>query len=463
MMKNKIKLINKIIDGFQQFKGKASTYCFSIDIVPELIYNIVNRFTSKHKNASIFIVVDCYNTRRVIFKYLKEHNISKDSGYNIECLSADYIKEQYHYTHSFNIIIGINDNYELINKLHKESKFTLSILTKNIMNNSFITNVRSILPCIETADLDVAIRTDNIYSPVEEHRYGIELSEDDRTLYNKYTDYINTCVSIFGDLSNIEKCKKGDEVLGISSVDFRNTIAHENGWREDLDTNIPFMKQIDDIYNPNILFERACTFYTITKQRRDLVCDNEAKLEIIKNICIDNKDKKILIISKRGEFASKITKYLNKYTNIKCGDYHDCIEDAIAVDDNGFPILIKSGSKKGSPRIIGAQAQSSLNERRFNNEIINVLSIKSASNTKLKIACDIVIFTSPLCDSIIDTKKRFVNIVFNNILTKTYMVYCNGTIENNKLNKEKESNIISIINETENNIYYDENSGDIVL
>ena len=462
-MKNKDRLINNIVEGFQRFRGKASVYCFSINIIPELIYNIVTRFTNKNKNASIFIVVDCYTTRKLIFDYLKKYNISKDAGYNIGCLSVDYIKSNYHYSYSLIITVGINHDYNIINKLHTESKFTLSILTKNVMDNSFITNIRNILPCIETADLDVAIRKDYIYSPVEEHRYGVELSDDDRRLYDKYTDYINTSVSIFGDLSNIEKCKKGDEVLGISAVDFRNTIAKENGWREDLDTNIPFMKQIDDIYNPNVLFERACNFYTITKQRRDLVCDNKAKLEVIENICIDNKDKKILIISKRGEFASKITKYLNENCGIICGDYHDCIDDAIAVDDNNIPVVIKSGPKKGSLKIIGAQAQSTLNERRFNNGIINVLSIKSSSNTKLKTACDIVIFTSPLCDSIINVKKRFVNVSFDNVLTKTYMIYCMGTIENNTLDKQKENSIISVIDETENNLEYDENSGDIIL
>ena len=462
-MKNKDKLINQVIDSFQRLKGKASVYCFSKDVIPELLYHIITRLTQKHKDASIFIVVDCYNTRKSILDYLKENNINEDVSYNIKCLSVDYIREQYNYSYDLIITVGVNDNFSILNKLCRESKFTLSILTKNIMDNNFINNIRNILPCIDTADLDIAIRHDNIYSPVEEHRYGVELSDDDRELYNKYTDYITTCISIFGELSNIEKCKKGDDKLGISAADFRNTIAYENGWREDLDTNIPFMKQIDDIYNPNILFERACTFYTITKQRRDLVCDNDAKLEVIKNICLDNKDKKILIISKRGEYAAKITKYLNENSDIKCGDYHDCIEDAIAIDDMGIPILVKSGVNKGKPRVVGAQAQSSLNERRFNAGYINALSIKSASNIKLKIACDIVILTSSLCDNIIEVKSRFTDIVFNSVPTKTFRVYCNSTIENDKLNKEKENTLFTIINETENNVLYDENSGDIIL
>lgn len=462
-MKAKDKIIEQVVHGFQYLKGKASCYCFSKDIIPELLYNIITRFSAKHKSAPIFIVVDCYNTRKSILDYLNENGVRENTGYNIKCLSIDYIKEKYRYDYTLTITVGVNENAIILSKLARESQFTLCILTKNIMNNDFIIELRRGLPCIETSDSDIAIRHDNIYSPVEEHRYGVELSDDDKDAYNKYTDYINTSVSIFGDLSNIEKCKKGDTTLNISAADFRNTLAHENGWNEHLDTNIPFMKQIDDIYNPNVLFERACTFYTITKQRRDLVCDNNAKLEVIRKICSKNSDKRILIISKRGEFAAKVTKYLNGDNNIICGDYHDCIDDAIAVDDNGVPIIVKSGLNKGKPRVIGYQAQSSLNERRFNAGIIKVLSIKSASNPKLKIACDMVIFTSSLCDGIIDVKSRFTNITFNGVPTKIYRIYCNGTIENNKLNNEKENALFTIINETENNVAYDENSGDIIL
>ncbi len=464
-MKNKDKLIKTVVDEFQQHKGKASLYCFAKEVIPELIFNVITRIVSKRKDADIFIAVDTYETRGNIMNYLKANNISQDTGYNIRCLSADFIKEQYHYNYTINILVGINDKPGIINKLYNESKFTLVILTKNIMCAEFINQVRNILPWIDTANLDIAIKNDNIYSPVEEHRYGIELSDDDRQLYNKYTEYINTCVSIFGTLDNIEKCKKGDDKLGISATEFRNNIAKENGWREDLDTNIAFMKQIDDVFNPNTLFERACNFYTIAKKRRDLICDNVAKFETIKKICLDNKDKKILIISKRGEYAAEITKFLNNKDNsIWCGDYHDCIDDAVAVDDNGVPIFIKSGANKGNPKVLGAQAQSSINERLFNAGNINVLSIKSASNPKLKIACDIVILTSTLCDNIIEVKSRFTNVSFRDTTNKVYRIYCIGTIEYNKMIKEKGNSMITVIDDTiTDGLKYDENSGDIIL
>ena len=462
MPKIKERLLDNILNGFQSHKGKASLYCFTKEFIPEIVYNVANQFHKKFINTPIFICVDGYATRKAILDCFREHDFTEDKGHRCTIISGDYVKLKYNYAYRLTIIVGINDNLEIIKHLNNNSKFTLAILTKNIMNHDFINSVRNILPCINTGDADAAIRHDSIYSPVEEHRIGVELSAEDKERYDKYTDYITTSVSIFGDLDNIEKCKKGDIKLGISAADFRDTIARENGWREDLDTNVPFMRQIDDIYNPNVLFERACIFYTIAKQRRDLVCDNEAKLEVIRNICLDNKDKKILIISKRGEYAAKVTKYLNECLDLSCGDYHDCIEDTIAVDEMGIPILIKSGANKGKPKMLGSQAQSSLNEQRFNLKLINILSIKSASNPKLKIACDMVIFTSPLCDGIINVKKRFPNVVFNGNITKTFMFYCINTVEYDKLCREETNPIIKVINETEDFVEYDENSAPII-
>lgn len=74
-----------------------------------------------------------------------------------------------------------------------------------------------------------------------------------------------------------------------------------------------------------------------------------------------------------------------------------------------------------------------------------------------------VIFTSPLCDSIIDLKTRFADVIFNGVPTLTYKVYCRGTVENDKMIKDKSNPIIKIINDTENSVSYDEISGDIVL
>ena len=465
MMKTyKDKIIKTVIDEFQSHKGKMSFYCFDKDFIPEIIYNIIVPFHIKNPLHQIFIVVDCYDTRINIINYINSKPpINAGPKLNVTVITKDYIKSSYHYSYKLSILVGVNEDFDVISHISKESNFTLCILTKNIMNTEFINSVRNILPSINIEDTVAETNKARIYSPVEEHRVRVELSDIDKEHYNKYTDYINSTVSILGSLDNIDKCKNGDKELNISSSNFCNIIAKENGWNEHIDVNIPFMKQIDDNYNPNVIFERACTFYTIAKNRRDLVTDNESKLKAIKDICNDNADKQIIIVSKRGEFAAKITEYLNE-NNIPAGDYHDCLDTINATDEYGNLIVYKSGIKKGQPKKFGWQAQNSLNETRFNNKLIKVLSIKSASNIKLKTACDILIFTSPLCDNIISFKTRFTNITFNTIPTITYKLYCIGTIENDKLNKDKPNNIIKVVDDNMDNfIGYDENSGDIII
>lgn len=464
MKSNLNKYVEEVIKGFQQNRGKASVYCFPPIDFAEVVFNVILQFYNRSPGCQVFVAVDSYNTRKAILARIEKHKATDPNIFNVKILSADYIKESYKYDYRLIITVGVNDNLKLLQLLNKDSKFMLSILTKNIMDTDFITNVRYILPNIETTVSENSIRTDNIYSPVEEYRLGIDLSEDDYTLYQKYNEYINTSISVFGELDNIQKCKYGDPKLNISSAEFRDSLAKENGWNNQLDTTVAWNKQIDDVYNPNVLYERAHNFFNITRQRRDLVTDNVAKLELIRALCSDNYKKKILIVSKRGEFAAEITKYMNTHGTLECGDYHDCINNAVLIDDaSGLPVLIKSGKDKGTPKMIGSQAISTLNMKRFNTGSINVLSIKNSSNVKLQIAVDMVIFTSPFVDDIISFKTRYSDVVFRNQITTLYKVYCRGTIEANQLTKQKESPLITVIDDTDDSIGYSETNDSIII
>ena len=461
-MTNKEKLINTIIDGFQHYRGKASCYCFNKDVVPELVYSVVRLFLDKNKQRTVLIVVDNYATRVNIKTILDNYGITEANGYNYRIYSKDFVKTKYVYFYNLIITVGINSDSKLICHLAEESKFTLSIITENIMDNTFINEVRNMLPTISTGDLDKAIRYEDIYSPVEETRIGVELSAEDRENYDKCTKIITEDITIFGNIENIEKCKIGDTKLGISSAEFRLTLAKENGWSENLDTRNEFQAKVDAMYNPNVLIDKAITFYTLTKMRRDMCSDYNGKLKEILNIVNDNKDKRILIVSKRGEFAYKISKYLTE-NDIKCGNYHDCCDDEIAKDSFGNPIFIKSGANKGQPKIIKSQAISSRDMSLFNDGYINVLSIKNSSNTSLKLACDIVIITSSQCEDIYSIKTRFNNIRINTLPNKVYKLYCTDTIEEDKIRNEKINPNIAIIEKSSNTIKYDEESGDIIL
>lgn len=463
-MTSKEKLINQVINGFQKLFGKASCYVFSEKVIPELVYSVLYNFFTKRPNAKVLIVHDDYSTRTNIYNYLELKKYNHENGYSIRQLSYGYIKPQYHYVYDLVITVGVNDDFDIIKHLCEENKFMLTIFTKNIMNNNFIISVRNILPSISTIDVATVSLTERINSPVEEHILLVDLDTDDKSKYDKACEYINNCITAFGSLDNIEKCKFGDKQANISATEFRNNLAKENGWSETLDTKVDYFKQIDDVFNPNVLYDKAMNFYNIAKARRDLVTDNDAKLSKILDIIKENENKRILIVSKRGDYAKRVAKYINEHYDKKCGEYHDCIDDAVAVDNNNNVIYIKSGKNKGKPKILASQAQSTLYEQRFNAGDISILSIKEKSDIKLKIACDLVIFTSPLCDNICDLKARFVNVTFVENPTFDYIICCRDTIETQKIyDNTCPQNVKRIFDDEENNITYDEISGDIIL
>ena len=150
--------------------------------------------------------------------------------------------------------------------------------------------------------------------------------------------------------------------------------------------SIEFNIEIDKLYNPMALKERASQTYEIIRNRSQLLSDYEGKLEAILNIIKDNPNKKILIINKRGDFANKVTEYINNNSvSSICGNYHDKVEPIPAVDYDNTPLYYKSRAKKGERRMMAAQAQKTYNEHMFNKDKIRVLSTNNAPDKELTV------------------------------------------------------------------------------
>ena len=80
------------------------------------------------------------------------------------------------------------------------------------------------------------------------------------------------------------------------------------------------------------LKERASKTYEIIRNRSQLLSDYDGKLDAILKIIEDNPGKKILIINKRGDFATRVTEYINCCSMSPiCGNYHDRVEPIPAI------------------------------------------------------------------------------------------------------------------------------------
>lgn len=455
------KYAKEIMSAFQTAKGKG--YCFCIN--PILPYKLVAQtaigISSKDESRKILIVTPYYDvTNKIKGELIK---IDDKEHTNISYLTKLYVNPKYNYNYDCTIVVGINGedsiDLELLRKLDSCSKFTLFIFTINSLPNDinlFLTKHSNFLKTTVTPN---EARMAYLYSPVEEWRCGVELSETDREEYDKANQYIADCISIFGDLKTIEKCARGDKLLNISASEFRYNFAIENGWNEHLNMNSDYEKSIDEIYNPNTLNEKANTFYTITHKRKEIAINNDNKLIEIGKIVRENYDKKICIVSKSGEMALAIANYLNgeefAELNIKCGQYHDCIPETYGIDDEGNILIRKSGKDKGKPVILKSQASSTQYERLYNFDIINIMSIKFASNVKLKISFDLIIFTDCLTANIIDFKSRFINSYCNSLPNKVYRLYSTNTIEEKSLNSENIMSNVQIMSHIEEKFIFD--------
>lgn len=453
-MTNKERYIEEITNGFQKNRGKGSCYCFAPLDPSYLIATIIYKYWIKHQEDEIFIITPDYTYfGRIKFIINK---IYPENTFKLKFCTKDYINFKYHYTYNLVITLGI-ESFEILNKINNESKFTIAIFTETIVNQSLIQAIRNILPNISTNVSSNDIISELIYKPVREYRIPVNLYDNDRESYDKYEKILIEYVKIFGDIYNVEKCKKGDIENNISASEFRYNLAINNGWNEQLDTNIEIFKKIDDIYNPNNLYEKAVNFYDLVRNRTELVVNNEAKLKEILNICNQHNDKRILILSKSGEFAKTITEYITNNSDLKCIDFHDCIEDSMAYDEYGDVITYKSGANKGKPRIFKAQAVANCNLYDFNNNKYNILSAKY-NGYKLDTNVDIMIITDGIYTNVTKIRERNNLLKFNEETTDVYRLYCKNTIEDRKLHSQIYTRNIEIIEDiTTEEVYCEEN------
>ena len=251
-------------------------------------------------------------------------------------------------------------------------------------------------------------------------------------------------------MDTIQKCRIGNPELGMSAMDCCYEIAKRNGWDYNIDKTLDYNQQLDEIFNPIALRDRINNIFVITANRKKLITDNKCKLEIIRNIVEENINKKILIISARGEFAYTIQKYLEE-NNIKTvGGYHDELPDSYMQDINGQIITYKSGEHKGEPQVFKSQALSTNYESLYKQNYINILSIKAASSNKL-------------IDTFFNIKTRFNDINFANP-NIVHRIYISDTTEEKSLLNEKPNHLINIHEENfAENIEIDAISGDVNL
>lgn len=431
---------------------------------------ILQRIYSRSPTTKVLVVTPSLLDRNVFIEAITHQEFEENNtetqqlldNKTLQVLTEDFVKQHikgYNYT----LIIWIRPSKAdelFINILC--SRFKLIILDTLLSSKDMmrINNICPTLAAFKSNEI-IAARTS---TPVEEMLVGVDITEAAvKDKINKCEEYINTSLTVFGSFTNMDMCRQGNPALNISAMQMCSTIAEENGWSPNLDMSYDFNVQLDSFYNPNALHDRAKDTYDIIRLRSNLLSDYQGKLDTILDIVKNNMDKKILIINKRGEYASIVSEFINKALfKTCCVPYHDKLPPIPAIDCFGQPIFIKTGSHKGEQKIIGQRAQKTLNEKKFNKNEANILSTNASPDKDLAIDVQVIIITSPKCNNVEDYIYRLNNVDFPDGKITVYTLYCKDTTEEKQALERNQTATHKIVNDSKNSITFDENFGVIV-
>lgn len=454
------------VESWRVNKGKGTFIIPApFDALRPLLY-ILPQLYNKSPTTNVVIIVKDFVNRSSIESYLTTLNneVWNDSfrtilhNGSLRILTAEYAAEHINgYSPLLTIIYNPDTFHFAYMGMIEKSKFNLVILTRKL-DNKTMDDFYTVAPSVGNFSQNVI---DEVRSnrPVKEYLVGLTIepnSELDKEI-NYYNREIATALAIFGDFDNIKYARLGNSATNCSSMMVCDTIARNNGWDNHLDMSSEFNRDIDKLYSPTAIKERADSIYNIVRERSTKLANSKDKLNSILEIVNNHLDKNILIINKYGDFANLVTDYLNDNSGKRiCANYHDKVDNVPAVDDYGNPILVKSGPKKGQPRLLGVIAQKTLAQKLMNTHKINIISCGASPDKSLDVDIDLVIITSPLCDAVESYFYRLSKVHFADEVL-LYTLFYKGTLEEKKLEDRGNPINHTIINHVGRNVKVDDN------
>lgn len=456
------------LDAVEEWRRNKGVGTFVIpapfDSLKPLLY-LLPAIYNKSPTIRTVVVVNDFVDKDKVKDYLTKQGTNHDAVFE-QLINSGYINiitnisdVDIAHLNSIGLVVIYNPSGFLYCHLAllENAHFKLVIITKRIDDDA-INNFYSV--CHKVGNFSQSVIDDlRKNRPVEELLVGFsidESSEFSKQLYY-YNREISTGIAIFGNFDNIKYARLGNSVTNCSSATICDAIARQNGWNENLDKSAKFDMDIDELYNPNAIKERADNIYNLIRERSILLACSKDKLISIRSIVADNRDKKILVINKYPDYANTVTEYLNdNFSDRVCMNYHDRVESIPAVDDYGNPILIKSGAKKGQPKMLGVTSQKKMAQKYMNTNKIHVLSCNAAPDKSLDVDIDVIIITSPLCDTVESYLYRLSKVHFANKVT-LYTLYYKSTLEEKRLVDRTIPPNHTIINKDELNVKVENN------
>lgn len=250
-----------------------------------------------------------------------------------------------------------------------------------------------------------------------EYNYIVPMSDDVSLQYSKIESTMKDIMGVFRSYDNISACIQGTGIT--SAYDYRVRFADENGWSKDLNLDIPMFAQIDNVYNPDKLFEQATLYNQLVREREKVLNTCDDKLSYAVSTILVNPNKQILVLVKGDSTCEDLVSKLNKLSIVPDGQKAEAIhantQGRYLRDDNGDIIKYKGGSKKGLFKVFGTKVVNDSIISRFNEgkikTIVTTGTLNKTSNIK---GIDLIICISPKGANYFKIKSRLARLEFKN-------------------------------------------------
>jgi len=267
------------------------------------------------------------------------------------------------------------------------------------------------------------------------NKYGCVFTEEEQKDYNALTDEINIALVKFPvdafDGTNMKfentfelmnavlrgrttKDKNGN-FHKVDSKDIISIISKYHGWNKDLDKSIRLFNELDIAFKPSAIYDAADGLMRIFSNRANMLTNNAGKVNALIDILYAYKGKQILIFTNSTELTNAVIyRAETGVLDIKVKGYHNSLKKQAMIGEDGKPVVVKSGTNKGSIRMIGSTIIKRMNLEDFRNKSINVLIVSGAipKGVDFKLDADMIILAGskqPLAKSIHSESLKLYN------------------------------------------------------
>ncbi len=361
--------LNHGIGGLDYVTGMGKTYTACI---------IINEMFKKNPVANVIIEVPSTALANQ-WKVELENNIEqKDLLKNIEVITIHLLVErQNKYNCTLLIVDEIHEylsdeRLKFIDKTMIEYKYILGLsATWEDRNNRHLI-LEGICPIVDKISEEEALKEGWI-SEFIEYNIGVELTDEEKLNYSKYTKVITDNINKFGKggLELAGLCLSGDKKH--TATEYCFMWAGKHGWTKGMNTNIPTNAQINGMWNPSAIIGYAKKLLNAIRDRKDILYSAENKLLVALQVIEKYPDLKTICFSQSTQFASSLGYKINEFFYNKVGEGNKCV-----VYHSKLETIMGVNPKTGKPMKFGKKRLKDLAIERIKNGTASHISTASA-------------------------------------------------------------------------------------